>query len=616
MISATQFFQENKALCIGTLGLAFVFGYLGPRLVHWIKEKLGLIQRVDAVAMATINIPNNAITSQAATTIQNAFRAYIHKKHAAITIQKVFRGHKGRIAFKHIRESFLESTQCKLLNAENWKKLYFVETEVNGSKQVRLVKEHCQTAKGTTLYKPSSKDALSTLIKMLESSDSALNLSSIIPSLISFELFIQALISPDSQAICRVCEKYFEEIHSMIQQQNLSLDWGPSKQEVFLNWIRAGYYYADVPKKHPSRVVQLMLEQDPALAAICTEAGESALSIALQRGAGGDANALLDAMERCGHVLSESEFWLKTAFQGNTNFADDAFSSLPEELKRKAYTIANIYGHEELVTKLNRLGMRLPSNSLPFGVDLLSVSMDAVQAKETIRNYLKNLRKEGRLLTEDEFNTLPERNSYRKKGGYFQRIAGTDCIAKKIEELQTHHIKVPRKIAVMKPEERWHAADEVLFETYSPNAIGYNLGISSTDFECYAQEIKRSSRNIRFEEMEELVKVIEATHYGDLHLSNFIIAEDGIYFIDNEYHSFYGTSYDKLYRLSTMLASEDVPKFYALIERQRKIHNSGNDPEQVQLSLNAHNKQQATKAYYGLDKRTVPYRFSIQELTS
>ena len=160
--------------------------------------------------------------------------------------------------------------------------------------------------------------------------------------------------------------------------------------------------------------------------------------------------------------------------------------------------------------------------------------MDVATTHQTISAYLVRLRQEGRLLTENEFQEVQSNSAWCNKGN-FTRILGRDYILDLIKELNLKHIKVPEKKAVIDSNK----------ETLSFEVSQYgsqNLVFMSSEAICiYAQEIQTTSRFVSREEMTELFTIIEAANFSDLWDVNFIVAEDGIYFIDTEIKSFCDT---------------------------------------------------------------------------
>jgi hypothetical protein len=85
----------------------------------------------------------------------------------------------------------------------------------------------------------------------------------------------------------------------------------------------------------------------------------------------------------------------------------------------------------------------------------------------------------------------------------------------------------------------------------------------------YAKRITSAKRFLLREEVSELFIAIEASNYGDLNPGNFIVAQDGIYFIDNEFKSFNSPiEWGKMIRLERFIAIEDREWFSQLISEK------------------------------------------------
>lgn len=47
MLPLTTFYQNQKIFCAVAAGLSLVVGYLGLRLMQWLRTKLGTVKKVD-----------------------------------------------------------------------------------------------------------------------------------------------------------------------------------------------------------------------------------------------------------------------------------------------------------------------------------------------------------------------------------------------------------------------------------------------------------------------------------------------------------------------------------------------------------------------------------------
>lgn len=230
------------------------------------------------------------------------------------------------------------------------------------------------------------------------------------------------------------------------------------------------------------------------------------------------------------------------------------------------------------VERLNRLGMAVPKLQRDE-MRLFSIDMDAVELNQSLQAYLHKLRSAQRILTQDEFEDSKKNqhmvaskdsagttrsNSWIKKGRGIDRLIGRDRIEAAIHQLEVKSVKVPSKIAVIP------SSEFLTMRLHVEMDQSYNLDVFAQDVEVYAQEIKRSSRKISRKEMVELIAVMQMVQFGDIHDFNFVVGEDGVYFIDTESKSFYGTLWEKIERLITLLDFEDHVWFSELVKRNQE----------------------------------------------
>jgi hypothetical protein len=271
------------------------------------------------------------------------------------------------------------------------------------------------------------------------------------------------------------------------------------------------------------------------------------LSKALARGDGQTAQELMQG------EYNLQERWQITVFK-NLDFNDTDFLLLSPEMQSLIYRTANNFNNISLVARLNTLG-KYTTDAPITKPCILSLRMDIATTHQTISAYLKKLRQENRLLTETEFQNFQSNGSWFKKGN-FTRILGRDYILDLTKELNLKHIKVPEKKVVI------HSNKEKLsFEIgqYESRDI---VWMKTEDISIYAQEIQKVNRFVSREEMTELFTIIKAANFSDLWYLNFIVAEDGIYFIDTEIKSFVNRiCWDKMKGLASFMAKEDQEWF-------------------------------------------------------
>lgn len=231
--------------------------------------------------------------------------------------------------------------------------------------------------------------------------------------------------------------------------------------------------------------------------------------------------------------------------------------------RKKAYQQANEKNDIDLVRSLNMLGLQPP---VPIFSTLTIVSnyMDIATKYNVIFKYLKELSNSNRLISEQQFRSLPEEEWINKKSD-FSRILGCDHLQKIIHENRLEYIKVPKKIVVIKePHLTIRGFDYGEENLYS---------ITCEQIEIYAEKIRPAERKVSRKEIDEVFKIIKAANFVDFE-TNFIIAQDGIYLIDTEFKSFCGHiawKHPFFFRIFRRYISEqDMEYFEAQIEEYSK----------------------------------------------
>lgn len=272
------------------------------------------------------------------------------------------------------------------------------------------------------------------------------------------------------------------------------------------------------------------------------------LSKALARGNGQAAQKLMQDVE-----YNLQERWQITVFK-NLDFNDEEFLLLSPETQSLIYRTANNFNNIPLVARLNTLGKY--TIDVPVTKPcILSMRMDIATTYQILSAYLVKLRQENRLLTETEFQAFQSNDAWRKKSD-FTRILGRDYILQLIEEKGLQHVKVPEKKVVI------HSNKETFSLEISQYGSWELVRMESNDISIYVQNIQKMHRFLSREEMTELFIVLDAANFTDLWANNFIVAEDGIYFIDTEIKSFdYLMMWDKMQRLSCFMAEADQAWF-------------------------------------------------------
>lgn len=234
------------------------------------------------------------------------------------------------------------------------------------------------------------------------------------------------------------------------------------------------------------------------------------------------------------------------------------FKSWDIAAQREFYQKANEAQNVDLVRELNNLGLK-PETCAVFSPSIISTFMDIATKYDIIREYFQKLRVNKRLFTESEFKDLSSRKWICKTK--LSRLLGCDHLMLKIDELGLSRMKVPLKIAVI-PD-----ADTLKIEGYDYTNNFYDF--NSTDIKIYAEEIRKVNRKLTRQEIDELIQLIAAANFVDIWPENFVIAEDGLYFIDTEFKSFEKvTLWDKLKRFEGSIDDEDKAYFQAKIKEK------------------------------------------------
>jgi hypothetical protein len=298
----------------------------------------------------------------------------------------------------------------------------------------------------------------------------------------------------------------------------------------------------------------------------CFSQVKTPLSKALAKGNGQTAQELMNSMEKDGVEYTLQERWQITVFK-NLDFNDEEFLRLSKEMQSLIYRTANNFNNITLVARLNTLG-KYTIDAPITRPSILSLRMDVATTHQILSNYLVKLRQEGRLLTENEFQDFQANDAWFKKDN-FTRILGCDYILELTQELNLKHIKVPEKKVVI------CSNKETLLFGISSYGNQNLVGMNSEDISIYAQEIQKANRFVSREEMAELFTITEAANFSDLWDGNFIVAEDGIYFIDTEIKSFCNLiQWGKMIRLASFMAEEDQAWFTEQIEQKEKVQES------------------------------------------
>ncbi len=357
------------------------------------------------------------------------------------------------------------------------------------------------------------------------------------------------------------------EALNIIKEKNIPInlnDKTPEGETLFTLWAGKG----------DAKITGIMLELDPSVIRQTQGQIKSAFVEAALNRSKEEADILIDAMEKENIVLSLEEVWIKRAFKNDCNFSEEEFAQLDQDLKIKVFFVANAFANENMVKKLKPLGMDQVPLFWP-GPDIFAGNMDIVTARAVMENFLKDLKKEGLLLTEEEFSKL-DKSKYISKIYQIGRIQGKNFIERLAKENGLKHIKVPKKIAVIK-----NGLENVSFNI----ARSLELVSKNDQLTIYAERIKPVDRKLSLEEAIEFMIILEKTGYSDFFGDNFIFAEDGIYFIDTEFKDFSPTEpqFDSIKTLKDLLLDpNDGEKFLAEYEKRKEAYEESKEIRDTQ----------------------------------
>jgi hypothetical protein len=284
------------------------------------------------------------------------------------------------------------------------------------------------------------------------------------------------------------------------------------------------------------------------------------LTKALQNGNSEEAEKIINS--RTASDFTETEMWQVKVFK-NLNFNDEDFLTLSPEIQSLIYRTANNLHNIPFVKRFNSLGKYTTVQQIK-SPSILSQFMDIDTTSQIIFELLAELRQENRLLTKEELDNLNLDCSWKIKRD-FTRILGCNHLLKLIKQLNLKHIKVPEKKIIIR--DTSESALSFKVNEYNGN-VHILMEIDSNNIDIYAQEIKPAKRFLSRDEIIELFTIIEASNYMDIWDHNFIVSEDGIYFIDTEFKSFSVDTeikWPKLSRLRCFVCEEDQEWFTQLI---------------------------------------------------
>jgi len=409
------------------------------------------------------------------------------------------------------------------------------------------------------------------------------------------EGFFDYLLKPNAQGsppIDIIQEKPFAEILDLVKKSNVAIS-SEVNEKLFGRWVGLGNI----------SLVQTLLAIDPSVVK------RADFIKAVLGGHEAEGKLLLQALKGQNVKESLTDKWIRRAFLNKSDFNNVEFLKLPPELQQKVYQIANIYIHKPLLQKLRSLGS-YEKPVEPQWVNPIGPDMDAIDIEESLDKFLKNLRRKGCLLTEEEFPQNHKATYYHKKDS-LGRILGRDFIERVAKQLNLDFVKVPKKVAVITPK----TVKELAFKI----AIARNdtINITCPSLQVYCEPILKIDETFSRKQLEKLLELVEITGVSDLCCNNFFMGknsagEKGVYFIDTEYKTFaFNVGRRSVDYLKVLAAPEDQAWFKKELDRRFSPIERGARKELPQKEKEL---QKERLLRYGFTNRQKPFTFPLDPI--
>ncbi len=431
----------------------------------------------------------------------------------------------------------------------------FSKVEIDGEKRSALLEK-----KGG-IFRFSKAPPLPILFHGVKSCYSSLLIENILklplPSISPREI-VEYIFASEANGEPRIFSLQSQDVLALLkeaQKLGISFDFHkPSpvtNQTLFAKWVVNGEL----------ELLECMLTMDPACIEQTRNQEISFVRQCLNTEWGKKQAALLEeAMKARGIPLSESDLWVERIHQGDSSFNDEEFKALSPSFQKELYRTAHACSHVALVERMNQLGMK-EKPVPPRGATPLSANMDLVEQWIAVRFYLLELRDKKRLLLAEE--APQDLKPFHCNQKDFSRVSGADFVKKTVERLGVKHIDAAETFAVLKP-----GATSIHLNT------DHGIYIQSDQMDIYAEKIKEVDRLVSLEEAYELLDVIEATGFVDIHRSNFMVTADKIYFIDLELGNFQEhANYNFMGKLLCLVKPEDQEALQANINTRIEVCN-------------------------------------------
>lgn len=362
----------------------------------------------------------------------------------------------------------------------------------------------------------------------------------------------------DWQGIPRIFtlnDKSTLDLLQIFQEKRIPIDLNekaPDGSTLFTVWAGSGY----------NDVAKALLEIDPTVIRQVEGMADRPFAQAVLQADSKGAQFYLQAMKSQDIPLSHEEQWLKRALCNDGDFQDAEFLALDPKLKAKFYYAANSFS-PELVMRLNALGMRMTPDFLD-GPGFLAYNMDVVAARTAMQDYFRQLRRDGLLLTHEEFSQLDQAKLVPKSNN-LSRLVGKAFVEKIARENNLKHIKVPRKVVVL-PQGAHSFRIKLDGLSLWPDYYGRN------ELDVYAARIEHVERTLSLQEGIELMIAHEKTAYSEGYPGCIRLAEDGIYFVHTGDWMFNSEKqkFEAFASLADLLKPEDKEPFLAEYRKRKE----------------------------------------------
>lgn len=455
------------------------------------------------------------------------------------------------------------------------------------------------------LYEGNPTEAL---LKMIQNQYANESLSQFLKNplnnLINEDEFFKLILDKDGKGkllICNLNSEMTLSVLQLIKEKNIPFNLDAKDREFLFKSL---LIKSSLHEEKCSQIIQLLFELDPLMVELVRSMPRSLFVQSALLGNSKLAKVILEAFNQHQIKLTEEEIWVKRIVDGDLSFSDKEFDELSDKTKNAVFYAANRVFNEPLVKRLKALLGAEEKLLFTPGADIFAENMDIVQTREVMGDFLQDLRKNGRLLTQVEFSKLEMKSL--SKSNDIGRILGRNFIEKIAQEMGLKHIKVPKKIVVVKP--------GVTSLKFNFDQRG-EMGIKDEAITIFAELIEPVKRKISLEEAIEFMIVVEKTGYNDFIGENYFFAADGIYFIDTEFHNFTPDTpkFETIKSIEALLNDPaDKKKFLEVYEERKKNF----DEDQDRIAKKKAYKEYFEKPYKNLRSgyRENNFVFSLDSL--